>query len=214
MTPRRISTLLIALALVAFAAGCGTKGADMNPIREGIAAPIGGLDYNVYITRQINPKDVEDSAYFNGTDNGPECATFNGGAPTATCPETLFGVFVQVCNDTTNGAPTPAREPRVQTGTDVAGKTVSQQIAGDFSIEDSQGGHYEPLVLPTTNVFAYRAQPLAKGKCIPQKGSAAFNGPTGGALLVFRIPVSATENRPLELNVSSGGETRKFELDI
>jgi hypothetical protein len=69
-------------------------------------------------------------------------------------------------------------------------------------------------VLPPTNVFAYRARPLEKGDCIPASGSAASTAPTSGALLVFRLPVAATENRPLELSISVGGETRKFELDI
>jgi hypothetical protein len=96
----------------------------------------------------------------------------------------------------------------------VKGNASQRTITGDFEIEDSQGNKFEPLALPTTNVFGYRATPLAKGHCIPAAGSAASNTPAGGALLVFRIPVAATENRPLELHVSSGGRTRRFELDI
>jgi predicted small lipoprotein YifL len=222
MTPRRFFTLALACALLAVLAGCGDKGEEITPTREGIAAPLGGLDYNVFITRQLNPKDVEDRDYYNGPEESAECAAANGTPNALTpaervqrCPTSLFGVFVQVCNNESKGAPVPAREPREERGLDVAGNQAApRELPGDFEIEDSQGNKFEPIVLPPSNVFAYRSRPLTKGNCIPAAGSAAFNAPTAGALLVFRIPVAATENRPLELTVSSGGATRRFELDI
>ena len=182
-------------------------------MREGIAVDLGGLDYNVYITRQLNPKDVGDRDYYNGPEESEECAKPGSQTePQLTpeerpqkCPTNLFGVFIQVCNETSDGAPKPARE-----ATEIEGR----EFAGDFEIEDAQGNKFEPVPLPTTNVFAYRARPLKKGDCIPASGSAASTTPTAGALLVFRIPVAATENRPLELSISRGGETKKFELDI
>jgi hypothetical protein len=219
MTPRRPTTLLIACALFAsVAAGCGTKGEDHDPVREGIATDLGGLDYNVFITRQLNPKDVGDRDYYNGPEESEECSPREAGGeaetpPTLTpeerpqrCPTNLFGVFMQICNETTDGTPTPAREPSISRD--------GREFAGDFEIEDAQGNKFEPIPLPETNVFAYRARPLKKDDCIPATGSAASESPTAGALLVFRIPVAATENRPLELSISVGGETRKFELDI
>jgi hypothetical protein len=213
MTPRRLTSLLLACAMLAFvAAGCGEKGEDKNPVREGIATDVSGLDYNVFITRQLNPKAVEDRDYFNGPETSPECAA--KGAPAQLtpqerpqrCPTNVYGVFIQVCNQSSDTIPPIAREPSI----DADGR----KFPGDFEIEDSQGNKYEPLVLPKTNVFAYRARPLKKGDCIPASGSAAFSSPTAGALLVFRIPVASTENRPLELKVSAGGVTKRFELDI
>jgi hypothetical protein len=215
MTPRRLLPLLIASALMALvAAGCGEKGENKDPVMEGIATNLGGLDYNVFITRQLNPRSVEDREYYGGPEDSAECTRKPGPTtpPALTpaervqrCPNNLFGVFIQVCNETTDGTPVAAREP-----TDVEGR----KFAGDFEIEDSQGNKYEPLVMPPTNIFAYRSRPLKKGDCIPASGSAAFSAPTGGALLVFRIPVASTENRPLELSVTVGGVTKKFELDI
>ena len=212
MTPRRLIPLLIAcLLLVAVASGCGTKGEDHDPVREGIATDLNGLDYNVFITRQLNPKDVTDRDYYNGPEEAGECAR-TGTEPVLTpeerpqrCPTALFGVFIEVCNETSDGTPISARE-----ATEVEGR----EFGGDFEIEDAQGNKFEPLPLPRTNVFAYRSAPVPKGECIPRQGSAAATSPTGGALLVFRLPVAATENRPLELTISSGGETKHFELDI
>lgn len=212
MTPRRLITNLLACALLALvAAGCGEKGEDIEPTREGIAADIAGLDYNVYITRQINPSDVGDRDYFDGPEQSEECVG-EGPEPQLTpeerpqrCPTALFGVFIEVCNETSDRAITPAREP-----SNVEGR----EVAGDFEIEDAQGNKFEPIAMSRENVFAYRARPLEKGSCIPASGSAASNSPTAGALLVFRLPVAATENRPLELSVSTGGQTRHFELDI
>ena len=213
MTPRRLlHTILACLLLALVASGCGEKGEDLDPAREGIAADLAGLDYNVFITRQLNPKDVGDRDYFDGPEESEECLAKPGTEPSLTpeerpqqCPTSLYGVFIQVCNETTDGAPESARE-----ATEVDGR----EFPGDFEIEDAQGNKFEPVVLPETNVFAYRSRPLKKGDCIPASGSAASTTPTAGALLVFRIPVAATENRPLELSISSGGETRKFELDI
>jgi hypothetical protein len=41
-------------------------------------------------------------------------------------------------------------------------------------------------------------------------------GPTGGAMLLFKLPLQTTENRPLELEVQGQGDDDKltFELDI
>ena len=74
------------------------------------------------------------------------------------------------------------------------------------------------LTLTVTGLAA--DSPAASGGDNPNLGRrigailAILIGALAGALLVFRIPVAATENRPLELHVSAGGQTQKFELDI
>src|SRR5439155_13832350 len=51
----------------------------------GLSTPLAGLHYTVFLTRQLNLKDQEDSGYVPGT---KEAAPGHG----------LFGVFLQACN--------------------------------------------------------------------------------------------------------------------
>lgn len=112
-----------------------------------------------------------------------------------------YGVFIQVCNDvnhTHGGASIPVN---------------------NFRIIDTQGKQYLPTRLPATNVFAYRPRPLSAKQCVPTPGSAPAAGPIGGSLLLFRIPVTAIENRPMDLEINPQGpkpvpDTQRIELDI
>jgi hypothetical protein len=85
---RRLLMLLCVAALAAGAAACGTKdtkqGVD-EAAREGLALPLDGIDYNVFITRELNPRITPDKSYVKP-----------GTAPDAT--HTLYGVFLQACN--------------------------------------------------------------------------------------------------------------------
>jgi len=110
-----------------------------------------------------------------------------------------FGVFIQVCNDYNHA---PQREP-----------------VNNFKVIDTEGKEFEPTPLPTTDVFAYRPEKLGAKECVPIAGSAPATGPIGGSLILFKLPVAAIENRPLDLEIDPplGGETpesRKIELDI
>ena len=110
---------------------------------------------------------------------------------------TYYGVFVKVCNET-EGFKTPVDH---------------------FVVKDSQGNEFEPLETEPDNAFAYRARRLSKHACIPEAGTPAATGPTGGALLIFEFPVQTLENRPLELEIEatdSEGKhhTEAIELDL
>lgn len=183
--PRRMSptrTLLAALlAGTALAvAGCGDP-EEGEPIREGLAHELDGLDYNVFITRQLNLSLPEDKAYYSG--------------PPAPAGSALYGVFIQVCNPSNDGE---AKLP-----------------VDEFVVTDTQGTEFEPVELPEENAFAYRPVPLGPKECIPASGSVAQLGPTAGAMLLFEFPQTATENRPLELEIGSGpGEKIAVELDL
>jgi hypothetical protein len=177
--PARLLACLLALAATLGLAACGDEepGVD-EPAREGLALELGGVDYNVFITRQLNPRVPPDEAYV---------------TEEAAPGETLYGVFIQVCNQ--------SDEPR---------ETVSE-----FVVHDNQENTFEPEELPEENQFAYQPRTLDPEECIPRAGSVAQLGPSAGSLLLFRLPLENTENRPLELELEGeDGETLTFELDI
>lgn len=161
-------------------AGEGAAPSSEEAFREGLAEELGGLEYNVFITRQLNLSLPEDQAYYDG--------------PEAPAGSAHYGVFLEVCNREEDG------EPR--------------QSAEEFRISDTQENEFEPVELEEDNPFAYRSAVVEPGQCIPAKGSIPQLGPTGGALLLFELPQAATENRPLELEIGSGGQSLTFELDI
>ena len=177
-----------ALAATAALAGCGNadekQGVD-EPAREGLSLPLAGVEYNVFITRELNLKIPPDTAYYKG--------------PEPPKGQTLYGVFVQACNKGTH--------PR--------------RTADRFVVVDNQGNRFEPTTLPPDNAFAYRSRVLPANECIPQAGSVAQQGPTAGSMLLFKLPLANTENRPLDLEIEGPLDINKgksdkltFELDL
>jgi hypothetical protein len=80
-------------------AGCGSNPRENNASREGLPERVGGIDYNVYITRELNLRDVEDSGYYKGPEAPPGFA--------------LYGVFLTACNPTED-----AKSPNVPAASD------------------------------------------------------------------------------------------------
>jgi hypothetical protein len=183
MRRRRLTIAALACALATLSvAGC-SSGRPNGAAREGLYEDVAGLDYNVFITRELNLRDAEDRDYYRGPEAPPGFA--------------LYGVFIQVCNHG-HGYKFPNTT---------------------FTVEDNQGNRFKPLPLPRDNIFAYRPKRLSTDACLPEPGSAASSGPTGGALLLFQLPLTSLENRPLELKVEappgSAAPLRKtIELDI
>ena len=125
------------------------------------------------------------------TDIPADDAYYSGPPPNK--HETLYGVFIQACNHTD--------EP--QTPTDF------------FKVTDNQDNEFTPVTLPLDNPFAYHARELAPDECIPKAGSVAQLGPAAASLLLFKLPLTTTENRPLELEIEgTGTEKLTYELDI
>jgi hypothetical protein len=178
MVPRRATIVVCALALAL--AGCGSDeepGVD-EPAREGLSLKLDGVNYNVFITRQLNPKIPADDAYV--TEEAPP-------------GEALWGVFLQACN--TSDSP--------------------QEPVSEFIVKDNQENTFEPEPLPGDNQFVYTPRRLLPKECIPEAGSVAQLGPSGGAMLLFQLPLDVTENRPLELEIEAdNGEKLTYELDI
>ncbi|HKP91039.1 MAG TPA: hypothetical protein VJT75_13815 [Thermoleophilaceae bacterium] len=85
MRPRRLAICVLACSLAALlVAGCDS-GRPEGVAREGLYEDVAGLDYNVFITRELNLRDAEDRDYYRGPEAPPGSA--------------LYGVFIQVCNN-------------------------------------------------------------------------------------------------------------------
>ncbi|HWX45664.1 MAG TPA: hypothetical protein VNY52_10135 [Solirubrobacteraceae bacterium] len=109
--------------------------------------------------------------------------------------EEWFGVFMQVYNS--SNLPHPA--------------------ATDFTISDTEGNVYHPIVPDATNSFAYRPGIVPANSQIPALDTVASDGPTQGALLLYKIKLTALENRPLTLTIhgpSNAAQIASAELDV
>lgn len=95
MRRRLLIIPLLLLALVGFAvasSGCGEEATA--EAKEGEPLELGGVEYNIQITRELNRFSPEDSAYL-------------AGAPRLRANEEYLGVFMQVTNTTDNATVVP-----------------------------------------------------------------------------------------------------------
>ena len=69
-----------------------------------------------------------------------------------------------------------------------------------------------------TNLFAYRAdEPIPAGEVYPLLDSPGFDTPSRGALLLFKLTLTALNNRPLELKIEgrkAPQQTGIVDLDV
>jgi hypothetical protein len=177
---RRLALVACVIGLSVGVAACGDDelGVD-EPASEGLALDLDGIDYNVFITRQLNPAIPPDDTYYTGPELPPD--------------ENLYGVFVQACNNSDE-----------RRGT-----------AENFKVVDNQGNEFEPEQADAGSIIAYEPGELDPKECIPEAGSLAQLGPEAASMLLFRLPLQATENRPLELEIEGEGDEKlTFELDL
>jgi hypothetical protein len=109
--------------------------------------------------------------------------------------EEWFGVFMQVYNES----------------------TVPHPAATNFTITDTEGNTYEPVVPGPANLFAYRGGVVPANSSLPALNTVAAAGPTQGLLLLYRIKVESLNNRPLELKIvdpTDAAQTASAELDV
>jgi hypothetical protein len=83
--PKMVAACVAALALAGGLSACGKHdlGSEDEPGREGLSLPLGGVEYNIYITRELNLKITPDKAYYKG--------------PAAAPGKVLYGVFIKAC---------------------------------------------------------------------------------------------------------------------
>jgi hypothetical protein len=182
---------VLAALLASGALGACGKHQSTGPIRtaetEGIYLDVSDLKYQVQVSRQFNPADVQDKAFLAGI---PE-------AERELKPdEVWFGVLIRVQNET--------------------GEAL--QPAEDIEIEDTQDEIFKPLELGPENQFAYRSEdPIPARETLPVLDSPGYDSPSRGALLLFKLTLTALNNRPLELKIEGRKAPRQtgiVDLDV
>jgi hypothetical protein len=109
--------------------------------------------------------------------------------------EEWFAVFVQVYNESSKPHP----------------------MSTSLTIGDTQDNVHSPIVPDYTNEFAYRAGLLGPKARLPALNTVAADGPTQGALLLYKIKIVSLDNRPLELKIVDPldpAQTASAELDV
>jgi hypothetical protein len=176
-----------ALLAVTALAGCGQTPGRQHRVgeTEGIYVTLGELKYQIQISRQLNPADIEDRSYLRGLPEGVEPPTRD---------ETWFAIFIRVENDSDEQQ--------------VAAETFEIE-------DTQEKIYRPVLLDERTNVFAYQPRPVAPdGGLIPDQDSAAGQGVIQGALLLFKLTNESLQNRPLEFRIKSAREPGEAIVDI
>jgi len=187
MSRRAIIALLVGAAVAL--SGCGSgegSSSQFEAQTEGIYLTIGGLTYQVQMSRYLNPGDVEDAEYLNGLPEGIP-AQLPG-------DETWFGIWMRVKNY--------SEEPLTPTSS--------------FTIVDTEENEFRPVPLDAgSNPFVYEPKELRHAQVLPTPDTAAATGPIQGALILFRLTTESLQNRPLKLHIEQGGsQTGIIDIDL
>jgi hypothetical protein len=175
---RRLMTVACAASLALGIAGCGKTGHPPTVENNGVYVTAGPITYQLQVSRELNQYAVEDRQYLVGL---PSSAGGLAGG------QVWYGVFLWAKNQTNR----------------------IHLTASDFDIVDTEGYHYHPIALnPSLNPYVWTAQSLVPGEIEPAPDTTASFGPTQGAMLLFKLNLSAYNNRPLTLEIRGPSQQR------
>jgi hypothetical protein len=183
---RRLSTLAVAAVMPLGLGACHKEKHPTVADNEATYIDAGPITYQVQLSRQLSPYDIEDQQYLRGISKLQ---------PGPNPQQEWFAIFLWGKNQT--------KQQQVSASTfditDTQGN-VYHQIALSEKV----------------NPYAWTAQTLDPGQTQPQPGSLASTGPTQGEELLFRINISAYSNRPLtfEIRGPAGQLLGQVSLDL
>jgi len=177
--------LLVALLLAACGGG---KQPTAHGESEGAYVQAGPLIYQVQMSRELNPANVEDIEYLEG---------LPASTPRLAGDEEWFGVWVRVQNATDATHPSAADFKIVDT-TGAEYEPIQLPANNPFAYQS----------VPVTNDGFVPVD--------PDPNSAAGSGPINGEMLLFKLRTDVYANRPLELEITppDGGEPSSVVLDL
>jgi hypothetical protein len=129
------------------------------------------------------------SRFLNPADN--EDAAYLVGQPELPPGHSYFGVFLEVQNE--------SEEP--------------QTLASSLTISDA--GHQTFDAIPSESLYAMRfGGEVESQEQVPVLDSTPEQGPIEGSLVLFELPASASENRPLTLSIPGPEGPAEVTLDL
>lgn len=129
------------------------------------------------------------SRFLNPRDN--EDSSYLVGQPPPKDGHNYFGVFFEVQNE--------SEEP--------------QTLAGSFTITDA--GHQTFEAIPSESLYALPfGGEVESQEQVPVLDSTPQQGPIEGSLVLFELPASASENRPLTLSIPGPEGPAEVTLDL
>jgi hypothetical protein len=129
------------------------------------------------------------SRYLNLHDN--EDSAYLVGQPEPPAGHSYFGVFVEVQNKS----------------------EATQTLADSFTITDAGNQSFEALPSESLYAFPFGGE-VESQEQIPLVDSPPQSGPIAGSLVLFELPASASENRPLTLSIAGPEGPAKVTLDL
>jgi len=130
------------------------------------------------------------SRYLNAND--PEDMAYLVGQPQLGRTDLYLGIFLQVQNTSSDS---------------------SAKLPSKLSIRDTQGNVYDSV--PSKRLFALDiGGSIAPEDQVPVQDSTAQTGPIEGSLVIFKIPTTATETRPLTMFIPGQDGPAQIQLDL
>lgn len=179
------AALLAALALVACG---GAKNPTHHGESEGAYIQAGPIVYQVQMSRELEPSNVEDVEYLTG---------LPADEPRLRGDELWFGVWLRAQN-ITDEAHRSADEFKIVDTLGTEYEPIELPATNPFS--------YQPALIQ-----AEAGQPV-----YPDPESGAGSGPINGSMLLFKLNTDVYADRPIELEITppGGGEASSVVLDL
>lgn len=168
---------------------CGKVGKpsyDATAENNGTYVQLGPIEYQLQVSRELNPYAAEDHGYLVGLPSGQKAPTSN---------QIWYGVFIYARNTSSHSSPL-ATDFSI---TDTQGNTYKPL----------------PLKA-SVNEFAWTGGDLSGDGSEPAPNTTAYFGPTQGGLLLFQLNTSVYNNRPVTLQIKAPGisHTATISLDL
>lgn len=153
---------------------------------EGFYLSLGELKYQVQISRQLNPNDVQDRPLLLGVPAGERQLASD---------EVWFGVFMQVENES---------DVPLEPSGEIEIIDTQEEVFAPLDLDATN-----PFVYRS-------GEAIPAGEKLPLPDTPAFDTAIQGSMLLFKLKSTALDNRPLELKIesSTNAQTGIIDLDV